>query len=163
MTSASTTGKKRKWPTWLLIGSLALNLLIVGAIVGFAVRAPHERIGSAPNMPGAISLLRAVPDSHKSQVRAAFFQQREKLRANRREIGNLRNRFLDVIEQDPLDVAALEALLADHARIEADLSQSGRDLLLETVTNMDLEARKSLAARARAMTQRQNKDRKPRP
>lgn len=146
--------KPRKWTRWLLIASLALNLLIVGAAVGFAVRGPGAKPGSAPNMPGAISLLRAMPDSHRGQVRDAFREHRETLRAQRDDVSTLRKAFLAEIEKETPDKAELERLLASFGDIESRISERGRAVLLQIVMDMDQGARAELAARARDMSRK---------
>ncbi len=163
MTQASNTGGKRRWTTLLLIVSLALNLIIVGVIAGFALRGPKIGTPSAPSMPGAISLLRAVPDSHRGELRSAFKDQRTTLQSYRKEIDGLRDAFLAVISTDPLDVAKLEELLASHRAIESNISQSGQALLLKTITTMDLDARLELVEKAKKMPRRppRGKDKRP--
>lgn len=142
---------RRRWTRWLLIGSLALNLLVIGALVGFAVRGPGPKLGAAPALPGALTLLRAVPDSHRGVVRDALHDHRETLRAQRRDVDALRKAFLDAIEKDPLDKAELERLLAGFGDIESGISTRGRTILLQVVLGMDHAARLELADKARDM------------
>ena len=159
MSDPASLERKRKWPKWLLIGSLALNLAVVGVLVGFAVRGAAPKAGGPPSMPGAISLLRAIPDSHRPEVRRAFNVQREKLRSFRMEIGDLRNQFLTVLENEPVDTEALEALLKQHSEIEVEISRNGRALLLDTIAKMDHETRQTFAENARNLQQRRGPSR----
>ena len=156
MTDPQQTAPKtrRRWTRWLLIGSLALNLLVIGALVGFAVRGPVPKYGAAPVLPGALSLLRAVPDSHRGVVRDALRDHRESLRAQRGDVNQMRQAFLSEIEKDPLDRSELERLLASFGDIESGISSKGRAILLQVVLDMDHASRLELAAKARDMAEK---------
>ena len=151
---------KRRWPTFLLIASLAVNLIVIGSLVGFAIRGPESR-GIGPHaMPNAISLLRATPDNHRDGLRDAFRAQRDSIRGFRENIGTVRGQFLAAVESDPLDREKLKTLLEQHAKIEQQISSRGHIVLLEVISGMNAEDRKIFAENAREMTKRRGADRK---
>ena len=142
---------RRRWTRWLLVGSLAMNLLVAGMLVGFAVRGPGSKL-APPVLPGALNMLRAVPDSHRGIVRDALRDHRETLRSQRGDVNELRRSFLTAIEKDPVDQAELERLLAAFGDIESGISEKGRAILLQVVMGMDHAARMELAEKARNMS-----------
>ena len=75
------------------------------------------------------------------------------------EIGDLRNQFLTVLENEPVDTEALEALLKQHSEIEVEISRNGRALLLDTIAKMDHETRQTFAENARNLQQRRGPSR----
>lgn len=159
MTDAST--QPRRWRTWILVASLALNLLIIGTLAGFALRGPHPRGSERVDAVGAITLLRAVPDHRRDDLRAALREQRGTMRARRAEIAKLRTDFLTVLEAEELDEERMRRLLGEHRAVADAIATNGQEILMRVILDMDHAERIQFVENARKMTKPDGR-RKPR-
>jgi uncharacterized membrane protein len=145
---------------WLLVASLALNLLVVGALVGAALstwrggggRAGHEdgarafgdpRLRAIGNLPFLMAL---EPDDRAGLIGAAL-EQGGALRQNRRALRARFEAILAVLRQEPLDTSALRDLLAAQREALFERQQLGEALLVETIAAMSPEARAAYTER----------------
>lgn len=144
---------KRRWTTWVLIASLAVNLIVIGAVVGSHLRGGDARRGGQ----GVVNFLRAMPDSQRDILRTAMTARRETVRALRAEIIDLRRQFVDVVGADPLDTVRLEALMEAHRRIEDKIARGGQAILLERVMAMSAEERARFVSNIRDQEARRHR------
>ena len=114
---------KRRWVPVLLVASLALNLLVAGAVFGTAMRFKGEDEARKP--PGfGPALFRALPKPERKALRADLSGLRDKG-------ADARDRDFDALNlalrQVPFDPAAVETLLQEQAqsmaRMQAALQQ----------------------------------------
>lgn len=140
--------RPKRWVKWLLIASLALNLLLIGAGVGGVLRA-WRMAGDAGQQPQAELMLlwRALPDADRRALRDLDV-------AGRPDRGQVRARIA-------ADIAAVQALLVaepfDRAALEARLiavrarSSERADLvlarMLDRISAMPAADRAALADR----------------
>jgi uncharacterized membrane protein len=147
---------------YLLIGSLALNLLLVGFLIGGAVagaRHGHghfaDRSHGGPPRPFVAAMgmgwaLHGLPAERKEALRptlqASFAQMRPHLRAMR---GAQRD-VAAALEREQFDRAELErALAAMQARMRV-MERTGQAALVDMAAQLTWEERRQLAATLRA-------------
>ncbi len=133
------------WTRAILIGSLVLNLVLLGAIAGAGLNhrmAPERRaIGDA----GLGPIYEALPAEAKRALR------REML-ANLRDRGEIRQAviadtraFLAALRGDPFDRAAAEQALGRQRDRAARMLEIGADRIVERLEAMGPEARRAYA------------------
>lgn len=128
-----------RWAYLLLLVSLALNLLVVGAVGGAAWfhRGPprfEPVFGGAAMSPGEfIGYLRTLPQERRRAIRQAFQGERPKVQQLRAAVQKARAEFAALAAGEPLDRVKLDAAASRLWTAEGDLrrmqlSLSGRVL-----------------------------------
>ncbi|MGB0499146.1 MAG: periplasmic heavy metal sensor [Rubricella sp.] len=145
----SPKGTTRGWVKWLLVVSLALNLLVLALVAGALTRGAEigERTALGPGLGG---LIEALPDDRRQDLRAELRESgvfrglapRERLR----EARILR----DALLTEPMDRAALEALFTgQRARLEGSV-RAAQGALLDQLDGMTVAERRDFLASLRA-------------
>lgn len=129
-----------RW-TWLLVASLALNLLVVGLFAGALVPAvhddkPREKVGLllrfAETLPAARALeLKKIIEAHKPEKDSAW-----------REVRDARLKIVDIAAEEPLDKDALQAALARYREADASFKVERTRTFFETILQMTPEERR---------------------
>ncbi len=110
--SSQETGSRRL--KYALIASLALNLLVVGAVAGTMVmhgfgKHPLPRFGYGPHQDfGLMGLTRKLPEERRKEIRQKLREDREKLRPLIDDLRAARRDAADKLAADPFDSAALK-------------------------------------------------------
>lgn len=127
---------------WLLITSLALNLLVVG-MVGGAVLArhrfpgPHEfNMGRLMGDPGLRGFVQSLPRERRAVMRAAGEQYRQKMKPLRDAAQLARQDVTAALKAEPFEAAKLERALSGLDATEAALRQSSASILVAAVSLM---------------------------
>lgn len=134
--------------TWLLFASLALNLLILGAVVGWLLSPDGPRREDRP----ARSLLGApfAEALARPDRRALLGQMRTRagrLEGNRDELRQRFETLLDVLAADQWDRAAVEAVLEAQRSSALERQRIGEELLLDRLDAMSADERRAYAQR----------------
>lgn len=107
------TGSRRL--KYALIASLALNLLVVGAVAGTMVmhgfgRHPLPRIGYGPHQDfGLMGLTRRLPEERRKEIRKKLREDRDKLRPLIEDLRAARRDAADKLAAEPFDSMALKS------------------------------------------------------
>lgn len=143
------TGMKR-WLKVVLFASLALNLAVIGLVIGAVLHGPpgpdgRDRARAPSGM--AFPYTRAFSDEAQGQLRRDYI---ERMRVQRAEQGGREPTYPEVLallRADPFDRAAFEAvLLRQFTRVE--VSQAvGREVLLDRIATMSAADRSAYADR----------------
>lgn len=147
MTDADETrAAPRRWLRVVLFLSLALNLLVVGAVAGFVLKGPPLPRGDR-NDP-VLPYTRAFDED---QRRAVWQDLRRGLT---RDGGAMRAGYLEdyrsaleILRADPYRPDRMEALLAAQAARGAEVRAEGQKVLSAYLAAMSVEARKAYADR----------------
>ena len=113
--SDENTKTTRRWGRILLIGSLALNLLIIGVVAGSFLGGPRDRdrnpllrdLGFGP-------FVHALPQRSKRELTDALKREAGSLRDNRAELRRHFEAFLAALRADPYDPQEVARLIADQ-------------------------------------------------
>lgn len=139
--------KRRRWLYPVLFLSLALNLLIVGMVVGW-MASPHGPRGS--NFGGARGLvgepfLRALPDDQRRALIRDMAREAPRIRESRDSLRTRFNAFLEALRADPYDTDRVAALLRDQRDAALRRNEMGEQLLLERLAAMTPDQRRAYA------------------
>lgn len=139
------SGKKRL--KYALIASLALNLLILGAVAG-TMYTFHKHGRPPPGGRedfGLMGLSRDFPGDRKKAFRKELRADREKLRPLLDEANTARREAADALAAEPFDRAKLEAAITKVRDRERDVRQSAIALFLGHAETLTPDERKKLA------------------
>jgi uncharacterized membrane protein len=147
---AKTEGRSSRWLRVLLFASLALNLLVLGIAVGFALKGPPERHGSLRGDP-VLPYTRAFEEDQRREVWRALRQSLP------RDGGEMRARFvadyalaLDLLRSDTFDAARMEALLTGQVARGTEVRMQGQKVLTAYLAGMSPQDRLAYADRLEA-------------
>lgn len=146
--------KSARSPLWMritLAASLAVNLLVVGVIVGSLVT--RDGRGDGMRSPGALRDLGPIPfvvalepEDRRGLIRA-MRGEAASLSQNREELRARFEAFLAALRADPFDASTVAGLLGEQRQIGAQRQAIGEKLLLERLSEMSTEERQAYADR----------------
>ncbi|MEE9388844.1 MAG: periplasmic heavy metal sensor [Paracoccaceae bacterium] len=154
MTDSNDTGAKPgvRWGRILLVGSLALNLLVVGMVAGSMFR------GGGPGKPvarenpplhdlGYGPYGRAFTKEDRQQISRSLAAHAPDLRQNREDFRTRSLALLDALRQTPYEPETVAALMAAQETKLQERQEIGKMLLLDHIAGMDDTARQKYADR----------------
>jgi len=145
----------------VLFISLALNLLVVGLVVGAMLGDPRERdrnpalrdIGFGP-------FVAALPLKDQNDLGRAMERQAGAFRENRTKMRASFEAILAALRTDPFDADAFRQIVTDQQAGIMERQVLGRTLLLERITGMDASERAEYADALDKALRRGPRDRK---
>lgn len=148
---ASETDRPRRWPRALLIGSLALNVLVIGLAAGamFRFDRDHRRDRPPPGSVG-IAMMRELPREDQRAIRRALKASWQQSRADDAAL-------LSLLRAEELDIDEVSAILDRQSGDRMLGMQSAQDIWLERVRAMSVSERVAYADRIAAALERRKK------
>ena len=129
------------WLTGLLVGSLALNLLLIGVISG-------QWWSQSRSAPAPLAWVMGDGLSEDAASALPSFRERRAVsRQARQEIRTSLARLRDVLEDHPIDQDALRDALADLRQARTDHEAIIHDMVLNALATMDEPQRRGLLDR----------------
>ena len=133
----------RSWQRALLLGSLMLNLLLIGAIGGGLWAARHRGPHGLQRIEqGFFGYVKSLPRERATALLNASEAQRQTLRGQRKALRERRSAALALLAQEPLDKEKLKAALSSIAEAEAGMERTGEDVFIDLVGRLTPEERK---------------------
>ncbi|MCA0042995.1 periplasmic heavy metal sensor [Celeribacter litoreus] len=139
-----------RWSRVVLVGSLALNIVILGIVGGAALRWDEGRDRAREVQVRDMSFgpfMGAFNPEQRRDLGRAFARNAGDARAARQEAQALFEEMLDVLRTEPFDQSAFEGLLFDLQTGFADRQEIGTRLVAEQISDMTPEARSAYADR----------------
>jgi uncharacterized membrane protein len=140
--------KRARRLKYALIASLAVNLLVVGAVAGmmfgFAKHRPHFGHGRGEDF-GLMGLTRHLPEERRKEIRKDLRADRERLRPLVDEIRAARREAADKLVAEPFDKAALEAAILAAGEKERALRQTAVTSFVGHAERLTASERKMLS------------------
>lgn len=139
----------RTWTKWLLIASLAFNLLVIGAV---GSRIWHARQGNWPPPGGGASAANVMgfaaqlPAERRRVVIGAIVAQRETLRPLRGEVRDARQAVREAIAADPFDAKRLGEAHTRLLDAELKLRKVSQQVVVDIAAVLTPEERRAFAA-----------------
>ena len=145
----------------LLLASLALNLLFVGAIGGSFARGEGGGRGALVRDLNFGPLTEALTKEDRENLRRAYLKAAPDMRGERANQRADIQSLLQVLRQEPFERDAVAALFSRQMdRTKARLTL-GQGMVLDLMTQMTPEARADFADRLEAVLSRDTKGQKP--
>jgi uncharacterized membrane protein len=135
---------------WLLLGSLALNLVLLPAVllpwfgVGITPEPPAEH-RQRRSLPSPWALRAALDEDGRERFNLVMERHRPMMRAAIREVRGSRREVDAAIRAEPFDGSALEQALSGLRRHEAAATAAVHALLVEAIAELDRSQRTALA------------------
>lgn len=143
-----------KSPTWMrvvLVASLAVNLLIVGMIVGTVASGGGPGQGrDALREASGSPFVRALDPKDRRGVMRGMVSERRALRESRETLRARFDALLVALRAETFDAAAVEQLLEDQRRAVQARNKVGEKVILNRVSAMSVEERRAYADRLEA-------------
>ena len=142
---------RRRWLMPLLVLSLALNLLVVGAIVGRAF-APDDHRGR-DRVAGPIRsvigepFVRALTREDRRAMLAEIKEEAPRIRESRESLRQRVEALLVALRTEPFDAAEVQRLMQEQRQVARGRQELGEMLLLNRLIAMDAESRSAYADR----------------
>lgn len=143
-----TPGRSPLWMRVLLIGSLALNLLVVGMIAGSLLSGggPGPSREAARDLEGS-AFVRALGPGDRRALLRDLGRERDTLGENRRLLRQRFERLLAILRAEDLDRAALDAVVAEQREATEARQRLGERLVIRRIVAMSLDERRAYADR----------------
>jgi uncharacterized membrane protein len=141
---------------FLLVASLAVNLLIAGA-AGMRYFNP-ERLerwsGASFTQLLPRHFLSDLPDDRRREFLDLLKSRREVFRQSRSGMRDVALRFAEALERNPYDEAQVTQAIQDFTKLSTEMVDSGTEVTLQIVQKLTPEERKQLAQRVRERLER---------
>ena len=141
--------------TLFLAGSLAVNLILVGFVVG--VGAQRLKPDAGDPVPVEIgggldprAFFEVLSEEQRDAVREQFLAEGRRARPILRNAIEARRTLGAVIVEEPYDAEAVRAALAHVREVERGLQQRGDDVMIEALSNVEPGVREQYLERLRA-------------
>jgi uncharacterized membrane protein len=131
----------RRWTTWALVASLALNLALVGLIGGALLK------GGPEPAPG-ITLwhyARALPDPYRRDLGQALRASRRDWIGPREALRGQRTALASALTAEPFQPSEVVEVLRHERQLTGELAERGTELLLAQIGRMSPEDRAAYA------------------
>jgi len=155
MTDTQKTAKY--WRNWLLIGSLALNLAIIGLLVGLSLRGPNESRSKHPPADLLRELVRAVPEDHRTELRRDLVAKQADMRALRTKMKDRRQELVQILVDPQFDISQVVAIFDDHRLILSRITTGGHEIIVRRIEAMTAEERAVFAQNIQTIEKRRYK------
>jgi len=146
-----TPAPKRRWTRWVLIGSLAMNVLVIGVVIGTVWRQPVRMPPTLSGNEGMSALVRAMPQATRDTLRDTARARRDQSAALRNQSRQLRRELIEALQAEPFAMTAVHSLFDRQGAIVRELTDRGHVLVLETIETMSTEERHNFAKRLAEM------------
>lgn len=150
--------KSGRWIKWALFVSLALNLLVVGVVVGAgASNRSAEKRPEPSRIARSLGLGPygdALTKSQMSDLRPALSKRLPDIRNSRRNLRRGVSETVQLLRAEPFDPDAFEAIMNAQGAAAFKLQETGRAILVERVIAMSAEDRAVFADRLEKATKR---------
>jgi uncharacterized membrane protein len=143
MTIAHTLATPAPTSRWLLLGSLALNLFLIGLMVALITRDPPATDRSpAGRIDGLAS---ALPAADGAKLRANFATNRANVEGARKRYEDSREAIRAVLRREPFDNAALRAAMAESRAARQEFDTALQAVMAQAAGEMSPAGRTALA------------------
>ncbi|PLS22318.1 periplasmic heavy metal sensor [Neptunicoccus cionae] len=147
MTQKTEIKKTRNWGKIALIGSLALNLLVVGLVVGAFGRFEAPPSGRASM--GLGSFIKALPEAEQDMVRAASGLRREDRKKTMDAFRASKDALEEALLAQPFSEEAARAAVSAHHNIALEHGARLQNALVKAVADMTPQEHEAYVERVR--------------
>ncbi len=137
-------GRTPRWLKLTLVASLAVNLLLVGLIVGAALRRPDDGAIRGPS-DELRDMARALPPRQRAALAAEIRRRRDDFHQRRDELEAHRHELAEALAADPYDPEAVAAQLKSIDAFWREIGAEGRAMMTARIEAMTSEERAAFA------------------
>ena len=145
-TNSETGGTKRRLPRWVwivLVLSLALNLVTIGAIGGKLYAGRHDGFwGGHRHSSDGRAFMRSLSAERREALKKIFREHRKNLKPYWRRARSARREAADVLREESFDKAKFEAALAKLHKSHLEARAASRPMIVDLAGKLNPEERK---------------------
>jgi uncharacterized membrane protein len=132
---------------WLLVVSLALNLLVAGAVLALWIKGPprHGPHGPTQTAFGLLRFSDELPPERREAVRRHLRESRPELRALRGDLRTARSKAVDALQSPSFTLEEMKTALDAISAADGRLRDAGASTLLKAIGELTAEERDKLA------------------
>lgn len=130
----------RTWVKWALVASLALNVLVVGVVLGAFVRGGPGGRGAPQNL---IAYVSSLPSERRQDLMKSSATVRPQLKALRHQARAANRERMAALVAEPFDRARYVAAQTRQIEAETKIRVLMRDIVADTAAGMSLEERRA--------------------
>lgn len=158
-------GRFASWPHWmkfLLVASLAVNLVVAGMFVMRYFQPERMERWSGASFTQLLPrrFLSDLPEDRRREFLDLLKSRRDAFRQSRQDMTATAQRFADALERNPYDAAAVDAAIDDFTRLSTGLVDSGTLVTQQVVEKLTPEERAKLAQAVRDRLERMQQRRR---
>jgi uncharacterized membrane protein len=148
LSTPTVSGGPSRGLRWLLVGSLALNLAIVGGLAALWFKGPPgaSRWGSTQTAFGMMKFSRDLPEDRRQAVRKHLKDARSALKAVRDDLRAARVRAAEVLASADYSPEQMKSALDAVAAADNRMRSMGTEALMKAIGELTPEDRQKLAA-----------------
>lgn len=148
--------KRRRWVLPLLFVSLAMNLLVVGVILGWILSPGGPRRAEIGPVRGLVGepFLRALPEEQRRAMLQDVMRETPRIRESRENLRARFEAFLGALRTEPFDAELVAGLLSQQRSVALRRQDIGEELLLQRLDAMTPEERRAYADRLESSLRR---------
>ena len=143
--------RRGRWVMPLLFISLALNLLVAGAVIGRSLSPDRhdqrDRVARQVRSVIGEPFVRALGQEDRRALLSDVRRESKKIRENRESLRARFDAFLTALRADPFVPEDVQRLLQDQRRVAQGRQELGEGLLLNRLSEMNAAERSEYAAR----------------
>lgn len=151
-TTPATAGRKLNWLVVALVASLAVNLLVAGAV------AARWYVGAGPDRYARLTQTQLIPRfffrdldrSRRMELMAVFKAQDKDIREGRRAVKAKVAELADALDAEPYDAARVKAAVEGFTAKSEALFMTGSDAAMALIDKLTPEERQMMARHLRA-------------
>ena len=147
-------GTRWLWP--VLMGSLALNLVVAGSMLGHRLRPAHHLppgIAARLAQDAAAPLVRGLSPEKRAQMRAIFETHRGRNRAMWQAVRDHRSEVTKALDADPFDKAAYVTAMTGLIDAEAKARTAAQPTFAEVAATLSAKERQDFLLAHRQLRQ----------
>jgi uncharacterized membrane protein len=135
-----TVPARRSWLKWLLVASLALNVLVFGVVIGAFVRGSSTGRAAPQNLIGYVM---SLPAERRQELMKRSAAVRPEMKALRQQIRAANRERMAAITAEPFDRERYIAAQTRQIESETKIRMLMRDLVADTAAGMSLDERRA--------------------
>lgn len=152
-------GRFSSWPHWmkfLLVASLAANLVVAGMFVMRYFQPERMERWSGASFTQLLprGFLSDLPEDRRREFLDLLKSRRDAFRQARQDMTATAQRFAEALERNPYDVAQVDAAIDDFTKLSTQLVDSGTLVTRQVVAKLTPEERAKLAQAVRDRLER---------
>lgn len=148
------TTQTKRWKSWLLVASLALNLAFISIVVGVWLRDDKPARNYTPS-PGMMrELVQAVPESQRTVLREDLKANRQQFNAFRQSLQAKHVALIEALGAQDFDLSRVVAILDDHRVVVSEINTNGHKIIIRRIENMSSQERQDFAQNLRTLKEK---------
>lgn len=140
--AAKTASRVSRWVWIVLVVSLALNLVTIGAMGGALYTGRHGGFwGAHRHSSDGRAFMKSLPEARREELKTIFREHRKNLKPYWRRVRGARRDAADVLREDPFDKVKFEAALEKLHQTHLQARAASRPMIVDLAGKLNADER----------------------